>query len=522
MKTWFSPSLHFVDNKTMDKQKTKFILKFLVVFLICVIAGVRYFSLPRVNPLDGAERHYGDQITYNYLANQLLHDRIYAEEGPPETRARAWRPPGYPIFLALLLWLGRNDLQFVISVQYLLLLFIGISVFYLGSKTSHSFLGGLLACVAFYSFAPIGHFASLIMSETLFTFGICFFLVFLYEGLRTRRAVFHICAGCLLGLSALVRTVTLPFLGAGIVLLPVGWVLLRVPKYVVMLTRLGRVNPEQASHNCGRVEALPGGYLTQISRLRNLSLLIISAWLMVIPVTVRNYLVFHDFVPVATSDGMNFYFGTKSPFDFDYEHKTAVVPSGKFGEVGQRNELLKLAFKTISLNPGKYLLHKIKTIGCYVMPNLRMPNLQMSNVPYHNLPDFFSYTEKTERITHFLFWIGCLTLVIRRDLWSYVFLLFYWGLVVSSSLTFLTDSRFQIVTLPCYFIICACGVTGVLHGVRRAAGRLFQNDQQLLTTDYTDGTDTGGPPTVDCQQSVSSVISVVKKSSGYATLCSYK
>lgn len=392
-----------------------------------------------INSLDGADHYYADQINYNYLAGQLLHDRIYAEEGPPETRYRAWRPPGYPIFLALLLWLGQNNLQFVISVQYLLLLFIGISVFYLGSKTSHSFFGGLLGCIAFYSFAPISHFASLIMSETLFMFGICFFLIFLYEGLRTTRAVFYICAGCLLGLSTLVRTVTLPFLSVGILLLIVGWIALRTPKHVVMM--------------------------------KNLSLLIVCAWLTVMPITLRNYLVLHAFVPVATADGMNFYMGTKSPFDFNYEHKTVIVPMGKkYGEVNLRNELVKLAVKTIYLNPGKYLLHKIKTIREYVMPNLRVPNLH-----YISLHSFFcyTYTEKIERIAHVLFWIGCLMLVVRRDLWSWVFLLFYWGIVVSSSLAFLSDCRFMLVTLPLYFTICACGVIGVLNSAWRVAGRVF-------------------------------------------------
>lgn len=411
----------------MAKQKTKLLLKLLVVFSISVIAGVRYFSIERGNPLNGP-----DQITYNYLAEQLLHGRIYAENWPTENHFRAWRPPGYPIFLALLLWLGQNNLQFIISIQYLLLVFTGISVFYLGSKISHSFFGGLLGCIAFFSFAPIGYYASLILSETIFMFGLCFFLIFLYEGLRTMHAVFYICAGCLLGLSTVVRTVTLPFLCAGILLIIIGWTVLKIPKCTVML--------------------------------RNFTLLIAFAWLAVIPITLRNFLVLHAFVPVATADGMNFYFGTKSPLNWDNEHETTVNPLRKeFGEVGSRNELLKLAVKTISSNPIKYLLHKLETIGKYVMPNLH----------YIDLPGFLHYTKTIELTVHVLFLIGCLTLVLRQDLWSCVFLLFYWGLVVSSALAFF-DIRYTIVSIPLYFVISACGVTSVLNGARHISRWSFQ------------------------------------------------
>lgn len=211
-----------------------------------------------------------DAADYQRLAAGLVQGLGYVGEGGTPT---AWRPPGYPFFLAGVYTLfgvsaaAARAAQAVLGVaSVLLLVLFGARV--LGR--SAAFTAGLLAAV----YPGFFWLPRLLLSENLSLFLMLASLCAACALARGGRAAWGALLGVLLGAAVLVRGANL--LVAGLLLAGLA----------VSMWRRGV-----------RRRVLVAAQLLAAAGI----LLVMAPWV------VRNYRVFHRFVPVATQDGMGLY-----------------------------------------------------------------------------------------------------------------------------------------------------------------------------------------------------------------------
>jgi 4-amino-4-deoxy-L-arabinose transferase-like glycosyltransferase len=212
-----------------------------------------------------------DASDYHRLAIGLVERRGYVNTDQQPT---AWRPPGYPAFLAGIYRVFGTNIQTATIVQAVLggmtvLLLVVFGSMIIGWRAS--IITGFLAA-AYPGFIWLSR---LLLSENLALFLLLATLCSAAMYLKSRRIWWMAIFGAVGGLSTLVRGGNLfvtAFIGVGILVVtlrrrPVNW------RQLVALSAL----------------AIAG----------------FSVALM--PWTIRNYRVFHRFVPVATQDGLTLY-----------------------------------------------------------------------------------------------------------------------------------------------------------------------------------------------------------------------
>jgi tetratricopeptide (TPR) repeat protein len=207
-----------------------------------------------------------DALTYEDEALRIL-------EGRP-TPSVYWQAPGYPYFLAGVFaaagWSARN----VALVQALL----GALTCLLTYLIARRWLPGpwaLAACVICALYGPRLYFGAQLLRPALFAF---LLMVWLWAHLRIRRARGGwgaLASGALLGLAALVRENAL----------------LLVPAVALW----------EAFAQRAEIRAR--------ARWRAAALVILGTLLVVAPVTIRNWAIGRELVPISSSGGINFYIG---------------------------------------------------------------------------------------------------------------------------------------------------------------------------------------------------------------------
>lgn len=210
-----------------------------------------------------------DALAYDWLAMNLLEGKGYRDA---EGNLTAYRPPLYPVFLAVIYRLTGHDYQNARIAQAILstltVLFIGLwaGVLFGGASACWAALVAALY-PAFYAYT---YRCSALLTETLYIFLLTGSLYGLYRYFVSPHWLAAIASGIALGLAILTRPVPLLL----IFYLPLVLLILRFPPPHVFK------------------------YHTFL-------------WLMValilLPWTLRNYFVFKAFVPVATLGGENFY-----------------------------------------------------------------------------------------------------------------------------------------------------------------------------------------------------------------------
>jgi 4-amino-4-deoxy-L-arabinose transferase-like glycosyltransferase len=207
-----------------------------------------------------------DSFDYHRHANAIVASAAYPEsETAPGAGPTAFRPPGYPLFLAAVFALPGPDVTMARLAQALL----GVVTVALIGFVSLRLWGSRVALVAVAMatvFPPLIFLGAALLSEPLF---LPLELGALAAALQHRvspRPGWLVAAGVLCGLAALTRTV--------------GWVL------VVPLALLVLSEPGLRRHKAPRAVALVA-----------VSVLVVAPW------TVRNAIVMDAFVPVSTQGG---------------------------------------------------------------------------------------------------------------------------------------------------------------------------------------------------------------------------
>jgi 4-amino-4-deoxy-L-arabinose transferase-like glycosyltransferase len=208
-----------------------------------------------------------DAADYQRLATRLIQGRGYVNSAGVST---AWRPPAYPLFLAGLFRLVGTSVLRTTLAQALLggltvLALIALGAMMIGWQ--RALLAGVIAAI----YPLLIWLPRLLLSENLSLFFLLLSLCTAVLYFRTSRVIWIIVFGVLCALSSLVR-------GANLVL-PV---------------------------------AVAAGLL--ITRFRNwkeliapLAVMAVMFTLTLVPWTIRNYRAFHEFIPIATQDGLTLY-----------------------------------------------------------------------------------------------------------------------------------------------------------------------------------------------------------------------
>ncbi|MHC4713640.1 MAG: ArnT family glycosyltransferase [Planctomycetota bacterium] len=177
-----------------------FNLALLVVFLCAFglrIAYVRAWPLPP------------DTDSYREISNHLLAGRGFSLDGSSPT---AYRPPGYPLFLAVLEGLTGSPWA-ALYVQC----FLGAVVTVMTALVARRIVGEVFAPLAGLAVA-VDPFSTAIcaqfMSEALFAFLATGALFLLLRAVRTRRSLRYVAAGLAIGAAAVTRSEFLLFVPA--------------------------------------------------------------------------------------------------------------------------------------------------------------------------------------------------------------------------------------------------------------------------------------------------------------------
>ncbi len=183
------------------------------------------------------------------------------------------------------------------------------------------------------------------------------------------------------------------------------------------------------------------------------------AYALLVPWTIRNYSVFHAFVPVATGGGGEFWVGSYVPYEGKFHYletreQIRQLTRGAKNEVEKDRMLVAAGLKNIVKHPYRYVLISMKKWFRFFFQI------------YENMP-----TGKP-RITNTLIWIGlalcyypilvlsCLGVYWNREKWT--FLLPVYGILVYSSLLSAVVHavpRYRIPLMPFFILLASDGFT---------------------------------------------------------------
>lgn len=316
--------------------------KILIGLFLIIALGIRiHAALHDSTPLGG-----GDADGYHRIAVSLTRGEGFRLARYTEAEERgeptAWCAPLYPFFLAGIYQVAGQDFRVVRMIQATLstitVLVIALWALALFGGRSACF-AALIASVypAFYAYAFS---SSSIGTETLYLF---FFIpalsTFSSYGIRPITSL-AVVSGLFWGLANLTRAMSLPLL----LLLPFILILVRYPLRQVV--RYG-----------GVVWFVAG--------------LVIAPW------TIRNYLVFHTFVPISTTGGIGLYgqfhpanvdgFGGNVMRDFVLAEESRMMSLG-MSQAERMDYYVKKGLGFIRADPGRALRLFVRRIFLYMDP----------------------------------------------------------------------------------------------------------------------------------------------------------
>ena len=303
----------------IERNSDRFLYFLVTLFLILGSAYAIY--------LGNTLRFYPDEWDYRNLAQNLVATGIYTRDGKQPT---AFRPPGYPVYLATLAFLGGNVVHFRL-LNFLALAIVICCVYKILKEQSTPLAASLGALLV------IGYPLAFYTAGTLYpqTLAAALFLLTLY--FFTRRAM-----------------KSLDYFLSGLFL---GCLILTVPTFafvlVVFTVWLLLVPPNRSSK----------GWVIVLIPV----LLLLGGW------TVRNYLVFDTFIFVSTNAGENLLIGNSenatpnAGWNLDLSRYTAEGTS--LGEVERDHYYRTKALEFM-------LAHKARTVRLYFLKVLNYFNFR--------------------------------------------------------------------------------------------------------------------------------------------------
>lgn len=306
---------------TCHKYDTKKYSILLMIFLCAFFVRlVVIFSLPL--PIITA-----DAVEYNEIAHSIAEEKGYALKDGTLT---AIRPPLYPIFLAGIYSLLGTNVKIVQVTQAFLLAWVCIIIYYLGKKIFDSKTAYLASGIA--AVYPLLVYPSYdLLSEALLIF--LFSLTILFVLKSRDQHYYSILAGVVLSLSVLTKPT----------------VLFALPFFVIWIFK------NSVSDN----------------RISRISMFLIAFFILFIPWTSRNYLVFQSFVPISNNGGITLFSSHIIPsrgLGFTATDNLPEELNSITNEVTRSRFLSRYTFKYIGDHPLKILKQTVLKAALFFYP----------------------------------------------------------------------------------------------------------------------------------------------------------
>ena len=447
----------------MTKQKSIFLI---VIITLSFLLSL-FFYLGFSYPIEG------DAYQYKIIAQNLLYHRVYSlsEEAPylPTT----FREPGYPVFLAFLLWLFKGKSTAIYLTQIIIFVLTVILVYSLSSKILGEKMARWVALIT--ALCPtLANYPSYLLSETLFTFLLVLFMDTVLKAAETNKTSWYVCSGFLLGLSALTKSIT---------------VLLFIPIAFSGLLYSGNIN------------------LFLKKYLKNFTILTLSFLVIIAPWFMRNYTKFGKFSLNLRFSSILWIRGSKLDYDFkDIKKEIAFSLSEYLGkrlypEVEESNRFLlkeaiangqkikewvnqgyneaeidyiqsKEALTKISQRPLKYLsqnlLECLKMSAFLYIPLLNEPHIIERFNHIKNGKFLISALRGVLRLLSYLvLFFGFFGFFGERKRWRQWIFIAALIIYVNLSYSFLFGwGRYSVPLIPFYFMFAVAGVNFIKNKLK--------------------------------------------------------
>jgi len=295
--------------------KKIYIKPFLGILFLGILLRVIWVVLIKTQPIS-------DFLWYHELALSIISNNGYRIKGC----LTAYEPIGYPAFLALIYYIFGANIVFP-KIANVIFSAISMLFLYLISRRYISEKAGII-CTLFIALLPVNIiYTSVLSTEILFTtlYLILTYLIFK----RSKKRIINIIMGVILGILALTKPYMLVY-----------------PVVILAMQFLFK----------GKISK---------TLINNFCVITLSMIVIILPWTIRNYIVFDKFIPVSTNGGYNLYVnnnpyangGWQDPFKFPNSPmlKYKFPDKDFWDEIKVDEEGKKLAVEWILDNPGKFV-----------------------------------------------------------------------------------------------------------------------------------------------------------------------
>ncbi|MEW6680739.1 MAG: glycosyltransferase family 39 protein, partial [bacterium] len=355
-----------------------------------------------------------DSGGYDEIGLNIAQHMSFHSGGKPTPR----REPIYPLFLSIIYLIFGHSLLAVKIAQAILGSLTAIMVYFIGKRIFGRNCG-ILASLFCALYPHLITTTGFILTETLFTFLLSISILFIMKGVEKRK--FLILAGIFLGLTTLTRSIT--------ILSPLFFLIsfLFIKK---------------------RKEAILDFFLLSL-----------FMGITIIPWTIRNYIRFHTFVPVATGVGLSFWPGTYLPWDGDWRYwdlkDLEKITSSCSSSIEVDRKLCKEAFKNIRENPLGYVKlwpKKLYRLWFWI------PGGKEVLKPYPKIKVFLAIVQ------YLVIFLGLLGIIIGWERWKIFLPLFTIIIYISflHSLFFLAIPRYNLPIMPHLLVFSTMAVIRIL------------------------------------------------------------
>ncbi|HCG77471.1 MAG: hypothetical protein COZ37_05930 [bacterium (Candidatus Ratteibacteria) CG_4_10_14_3_um_filter_41_18] len=259
------------------------------------------------------------------------------------------RAPLYPAFLAVIYLVFGHNFFAVRIIQSILGAIICLLVYFIGERIFKNRKAAIMGAGAAVICPSLVAANSYILTETLTTFLLMIAAFFAMKALKEKNKRNWIISGVFLGFSTLCRPVTLlfPFF------LLIGLLLFHPPF----------TPPLEGGEGRG------GVVLSHKKRLQNLIFVVVFSLAMagvILPWTIRNYVVFKEFIPIGTGGGFNLWVGSYLPWNGDYNYKDLSDKENLIkglSTIDADKKFFSEGIKNVKDNPGAYSFLCVKKLG---------------------------------------------------------------------------------------------------------------------------------------------------------------
>jgi 4-amino-4-deoxy-L-arabinose transferase-like glycosyltransferase len=199
-----------ISNQIIITSKWRLNLAFLLILLFILKSGIVLWAVPKfseLRPDSYEEDRFVDE--YHFIATNILEGNGYREY--PDSAQTLFRLPGYVMILVAIFYFFGKNLFVIKLLNILLSICTGYIIIRLYQKVTGHSRGAFFAALVFLFHPGTILCETRSATEIVFTFFVALFILTLYQAVKTEKPSQYFISGCVLGLSALVRSTPILF-----------------------------------------------------------------------------------------------------------------------------------------------------------------------------------------------------------------------------------------------------------------------------------------------------------------------